>query len=195
MLFSEVTQTFDRIESTAKRLEFTSELAGLFSKASRADIGRIVYLCQGVVAPQFEGIELGIGDKLAAQAVARVSGVSVAKVEAEFRKAGDLGEAAVILLGQKLQKNLDFEPLTVSKVHDNFLSMATASGAGSQGAKIKLLCELLANSDGRQAKTIIRFCTNNMRIGIGEPTILDALSLVVAGDKSFRPELERAFNL
>ena len=195
MLFAEVTQTFDRIESTAKRLEFTSELAGLFSKASRADIGRIVYLCQGVVAPQFEGIELGIGDKLAAQAVARVSGVSVAKVEAEFRKAGDLGEAAVILLGQKLQKNLDFEPLTVSKVHDNFLSMATASGAGSQGAKIKLLCELLANSDGRQAKTIIRFCTNNMRIGIGEPTILDALSLVVAGDKSFRPELERAFNL
>ncbi len=195
MLFADVTQTFDRIERTASRLEFTGELAGLFSKASQEDIRKIVYLCQGVVAPQFEGIELGMGDKLAAQAVARVAGVGVAKVEAEFRKSGDLGEAAVALLGQKLQKSLDFEPLTVRKVHDNFLSMATASGTGSQGAKIKLLCELLANSSGREAKTIIRFCTDNMRIGIGEPTILDALSIVLAGDKSFRPEIERAFNL
>jgi len=33
------------------------------------------------------------------------------------------------------------------------------------------------------------------RLGVGEPTVLDALSVMKTGDKSLRAPLERAYNL
>jgi DNA ligase-1 len=61
--------------------------------------------------------------------------------------------------------------------------------------KIKGLVELLNNSTPKEAKYITRFPIGKLRLGIGDPTILDALSAYEAGDKSLREELERAYNL
>jgi DNA ligase-1 len=195
MLFSRLCCVFDRAEGTASRLAITDELSKLFLQTGRGQLRTVAYFCQGVIAPDFLGLEIGMGDRLAIAAIARISGAAEKKVGDEYRKLGDLGEAAQSLLSSRRQKSLGGGELTVEKVCNNFLRMAAASGAGSQEAKIRLLCELLSSAAGSESKTIVRFCTDNMRLGIGEPTIIDALSFAAAGDKSLRPEIERAFNL
>lgn len=195
MLFSDLCAVFDKLEATASRLSMTDGLAKLFRATPRSEIRKLVYFCQGVIAPDFEGVEIGVGDRLAVQAIARVAGVSHSVVDAEFRKKGDLGDAAQSLLSSRFQQSLASSELSVEKVYENFWKMATASGEGSQDTKITLLGELLSNSTGSEAKTIVRFCTDNMRLGIGEPTIIDALSVCICGDKFLRPPIERAFNL
>ncbi|MFQ5405651.1 MAG: ATP-dependent DNA ligase [Candidatus Micrarchaeia archaeon] len=195
MEFLRVARIFDRMESTSSRLRLTAELADLFKSSKSSEIRVLVYICQGVLVPPFKGVDLGIGDKLAQQSISIVSGTQVTEVESLYRKTGDLGVVAQRLFEKKQQRALGFKPLTVEKVYGNFYRVATASGFGSQDLKVKLLAELLSNSRETEAKTIVRFVTGNMRIGIGSPTILDAFSTMKVGDKSLRPTLERAFNL
>jgi len=195
MDFAYLAEIFARLETTTKRLELTDELAKLFANAQPSEVRILAYLCRGVLVPEHEGIQLGMGDKLCEQAIALVSGQPQKEVSALYRKTGDLGDAANILLEQKKQLSLGSSGLSVSKVYENFFKIATASGSGSQQHKIRLLAELLSNSRPQDAKIIVRFALGSLRLGIGEPTILDALSVARAGDKSLRPDLERAFNL
>ena len=62
MKFAVVAEYFEQLERTSKRKELVSILAGLFSKASVEEAGRLAYLCQGRVAPFFEPVELGMGE-------------------------------------------------------------------------------------------------------------------------------------
>jgi DNA ligase-1 len=195
MDFAELAAVFRKMEATTKRLEMTSELAELFRKASRRELRKLVYLCQGSLVPHHLGIELGIGEKLAVRAIGIVTGKAAADIEAHLRKSGDPGETAEELLQRKTQRLLHEERLTVEKVYDNFYRIATAGGGGSQELKIKLLSELLGNASPGEARLIVRFLISGLRVGVGEATIIDALSTWKAGDKSLRADLERAFNL
>lgn len=195
MEFSELANLFGRIESTRSRLEYTDELAKLFAKSSASEIKKIVYLCVGMLVPQHKGIEIGMGIRLAEQAIVIVSGSKEKEVEALYKKEGDLGSTAEKLFEKKSQHTLAGAALSVSKVYDNFTKIATSSGEGSQDAKIKLLAELLSNASPIEARFIVRFVQGNLRVGVGEPTILDALSVMSVGSKELRPDLERAFNL
>ena len=80
MDFSQIAGIFDKMEKTSKRLELTDDLANLFRQADVSEVRRLAYLCQGIVSPQFTGIELGVGDKLAQHAISLVSGKSVKEI-------------------------------------------------------------------------------------------------------------------
>ena len=196
MEFSKLAGVFEKLEATSKRLELTDDLAELFKATPENEIKIVAYLCAGVLLPEHHGIDLGLGDKFAERAIALVSGKSVKEVETDYRKTGDLGDTAERFATGRKQTSLSrATELSVKKVYDNFYKIATLTGTGSQDLKIKLLAELLSASDGVQAKAIIRFVTGGLRLGIGEPTILDALSVARQGDKGLRPALERAFNM
>ena len=80
-------------------------------------------------------------------------------------------------------------------VYDSFYKIAGTAGLGSQELKIKHLVELLNNCNPADSIYIIRFVLGRLRLGVGDPTILDALSVCSVGDKSLREPLERAFNV
>ncbi|MEM4389522.1 MAG: ATP-dependent DNA ligase [Candidatus Micrarchaeia archaeon] len=195
MLFYEMAMAFERIEATTLRLEITAILAELFRKASADEIDKIVYLSQGMVAPPFEGMDIGLGEKFVEQAIALASGYARKEVEALYRKEGDLGKVAEKLLAEKKQATLAREALTVERVHASLMRIAKASGEGSQEFKIKVLAELFNNATPLEARYIARIPLDQLRLGVGDPTILDALSYWAKGDKSFRESLERAYNL
>ena len=54
----------------------------------------VCHLCQGLIAPEFAGVDLGLAEKLAVRAVATAAGASPAEVTALVRATGDLGLAA-----------------------------------------------------------------------------------------------------
>ena len=73
--------------------------------------------------------------------------------------------------------------------------IANAEGTGSQGQKLDLLAGLLTRATPLEARYLVRQVTGNLRLGVGTPTILDALAQVYAGGRKARPVLERAYNI
>ncbi len=171
------------------------DVSEVFKQCTPKQARQVTLLMQGIVAPPHEGIELGMADKLAERAIQIVSGKSAKEVETAYRKKGDLGDAAEELLSQRRQHALSRSELSVEKVYDNFYKIAASAGGGSQDHKIKLLAELLSNAEPNEAKIIIRFVTGNLRLGVGESTLIDALSEARSGGKELSAEIGRAFNL
>ena len=195
MKFSLVAEAFEKIESTSSRLEITDILAELFSNAENNEIGNLIYLCQGTIAPKFTGIDIGMGEKLVESAIASAMGFSKKEVEDLYYKLGDLGLVSMELGSKKKQQALFSRKLMLNEVYSSMIKISTSNGSGSQDLKIKVLVDLLGNSSPVEAKFITRFPIGTMRLGVGDPTILDALSIKTVGDKSLRETIERAYNL
>ncbi|HEY4463792.1 MAG TPA: ATP-dependent DNA ligase, partial [Streptosporangiaceae bacterium] len=151
------------------------------------------YLGQGLIAPEFAGVDLGLAEKLAVRAVAAAAGASPGEVTALVRQTGDLGLAAEQLLAMTAAGRP--ATLTVPAVVDTLHEIAAAQGPGSQGRKLDLLAGLLARATPLEARYLLRLVTKGLRLGIGTPTILDALAQVFTGGRAARPVLERAYNI
>ncbi len=195
LLFADVAKVFDELEKRSGRLEMTDILADLFRKTKEKGIDKLVYLMQGILAPPYEGIDLGVGEKFAIEAIAASSGYTRPEVERHYKKSGDLGDTAEELLEKRKQTALSTMEMDIGHVYDAMMRIASASGPGSQEHKIKILTEMLNNSSPLEARYLVRFVLGRLRLGVGDPTILDALSVAHAGDKSLRDSLERAYNV
>jgi DNA ligase-1 len=188
-----VAEAYRDLEQASGRLMLIDRLSALLAETPQELLPTVCYLCQGLVAPEFAGVDLGLAEKLALRAVATATGVEPETVVAELREAGDLGQAAEQLLAATAQ---DRKPrLQVAAVVDTLHEIASAEGPGSQGRKLDLLAGLLALATPLEARYLLRLVTGNLRLGIGTPTILDALAQVYAGSRKDRPVLERAYNI
>lgn len=193
--FFTVAEVFDKLEGISGRLEMTDVLAELFKKTKSEEVDKLVYMMQGVLAPPYEGIDLGVGEKFAIEAIASSSGYTKQQVEKHYKKSGDLGQTAEDLLSKRKQQSLATREMDIIYVYTALVKVAKSAGPGSQELKIKLLTELLNNSSPLESRFIIRFALARLRLGVGDPTILDALSVTTVGDKSMREKLDRAYNI
>jgi DNA ligase 1 len=188
-----VAEAYRDLEQASGRLMLIDRLAALLEQTPQQLLPTVCYLCQGLVAPEFAAVDLGMAEKLALRAVATATGAETAEVIATLREAGDLGQAAEQLLAETAG---DREPtLQVAGVVDTLHQIASAEGPGSQGRKLDLLAGLLALATPLEARYLLRLVTGSLRLGIGTPTILDALAQVYAGSRKDRPVLERAYNI
>lgn len=194
MLFSEIAEVFDELERTSSRLEMTSILSEFFRMLDPGSLKDVVYLSQGKLHPDFYPNELGMADKLVLRSIAFVSGTSESKVEDMWKKEGDPGTVAESLVKGRGQMTLFSEPLTLERVLKNLDLIENAEGRDSQDKKMKYLSQLLRDSGPIEARYLCRIVTGRMRVGAGSMTILDALADAF-GEKTDRPEVERAFNI
>ena len=192
MRFSRLSEYFSKIEATPKRLEITAILADLFKEAPKEEVGEICYLTLGRLAPQYEAVEFFLAEKMLLRVLAKAYEVDEEKVRALYRKAGDLGNVAEGLAEGKRQKS---QGKSVGEVYKKLREIAEAAGAGSQEKKVNLMSELLKALDPLSARYVVRIPVGKLRLGFSGKTILDALSIALAGDKSLRPTLERAYNV
>ena len=195
MEFAVLAESFKKMEDTTKRLELTQLLVELFKKTSPKLISKIVYLIQGKLRPDFEGIELGVAEKLAIKAISKSSGIPIIKIEDEYRKGGDLGHAASKILEQKSQTTFVIEDITVERVYETLYKIAKLEGTGSQDMKIKYISSLLNDANPLEARFILKILLGILRLGIAENTVMDALAIAYTGTKENRESLERAYNV
>ncbi len=193
MLFSKLAQYFSRIEATSKRLEITAVLAELLKESSPEEIDKICYLVLGQLAPLYEGVEFNLASKTLIRVMAEAYGAPSAEVEKIVQEKGDLGDAAEELAKSRA-KTSEVSPST-SEVYRKLREIAETSGPGSQERKVRGMAELFRSLDSLSAKYVARIPVARLRLGFSDKTILDALSVVEAGDKSLRPVLERAYNI
>ena len=192
MKYEVIAEAYRDLEQASGRLILIDRLAELLVRTPEDLLPTVCYLCQGLVAPEFAAVDLGLAEKMALRAVATATDLEPTEVVAAVREAGDLGQAAE----QLLEATGDRRPqLEVAAVVDTLHQIARAEGSGSQRRKLELLVGLLAQSTPLEARYLLRLVTGNLRLGIGTPTILDALAQVYTGNRKDRPVLERAYNI
>jgi len=192
MQFSHLAQYFEKLEAETKRNELVAILAQMFRESTVAEIDKICYLTQGRIAPFFEPLEIGMADKMVAEAIGRAFGKTKGEVLKEYEKKGDLGLVAQELAEKRKAKK--GKKLAVSEAFDILKEIAKTTGKGTVGKKVSSLFLLLSQLDPISVKHVVRIPMGRGRLGIGDPTILDALSYAKKGDKSLRPDLEQAYN-
>ncbi|MEO2264952.1 MAG: ATP-dependent DNA ligase, partial [Nitrosopumilus sp.] len=195
MEFAILADSFNKMESTRKRLELTQFLVELFEKTPHEVISKIVYLIQGKLRPDFEGVELGVAEKLAMRAISKSSGIPIKTIEDEYRKKGDLGHAASIILEQKTQTTFLVEDITIERVYETLFKIAKLEGTRSQDMKIKYISSLLNDASPLEANFILKILLGTLRLGIAENTVMDALAIAFSGSKDNRKILEYAYNV
>ncbi|GJN94118.1 hypothetical protein Rhopal_007192-T1 [Rhodotorula paludigena] len=170
--YAALTATFSKIAATTKRLEISAYLTHFLVEViekTPEDLLKTVYLCINRLAPEYESLELGIGESLLMKAIGESCGRTLAQVKAEYKKIGDLGEVA--FNSRTRQKTLfKSKPLVVRGVFDELKKVAKTSGKDSQGRKVGLIKSLLAKCEGEETKFLIRSLEGKLRIGLAEKT-------------------------
>jgi DNA ligase-1 len=200
VLYEMVAEAYHDLEGARGRLELIDRLAALLAQTPVELLPTVSYLCQGQIAPEFAGVDLGLAGKLATRALADAAGVTGEQVLVVLRDTGDLGEAAERLLTDNPSGRPVTPPdgparLEVADVVDVLRQIAADAGSGSQARKLTRLVDLLHRATPREARYLVRLVTGTLRLGIGTPSILDALAQVYAGSRAARPVLERAYNI
>ncbi|KAJ2339268.1 ATP-dependent DNA ligase Cdc17, partial [Coemansia sp. RSA 2618] len=169
---------FAKIEATTKRLEITALCRDFLAQVmaiGQRQLVCVVMLCLTKIAPDHEGIELGIGESILIKSIASATGRQVARVKQEHQELGDLG--TVVMRGKSNQRTMfKPKPLDVAKVFATFREIAMTSGANSIQKKSALITGLLASCSEVEAKYLIRSLEGRLRIGLAESTVQTALA-------------------
>ncbi|KAF5543718.1 DNA ligase 1 [Fusarium mexicanum] len=193
--------TFSLVEMTTKRLiimEHCSLFLRQVMRLTPEDLLSTVLLMINKLAPDYAGIELGIGESLIMKAIGETTGRSLQVIKADQKEIGDLGLVAV--KSRSTQRTM-FKPkaLTIKGVHQGLMNIATVTGNGAQGRKVdgikKLLAAADANSTGKvditkdkggpsEAKFIIRFLEGKLRLGLAERTVLVSLAQAIVAHEA-----------
>ncbi|MDV3278610.1 MAG: ATP-dependent DNA ligase [Nitrososphaerales archaeon] len=195
MRYAAVADYYARLEGISGRNEMTEVFSSLLKETPKAELSILVYLTQGKLRPDYEGVELGLAEKMTLRALNSTTGLSSDEVYKTYVKLGDIGSAAEKLLEAKAQGTLFSQALSLRRVYDTLLRIARQSGEGSVDAKQKELISLLNDASPREAKFIMRTVTGELRLGVADYTVLDACALAFLGSKKERPSIERAYNV
>ena len=195
MDFLTIAEIFEEMQKTNSRLVLIDHLVTLFKSTPVNTIKKIIYLLQGKLSPAYEGIELGLGEKLTIRAIAESSGISVKEVEEKYGIIGDLGETAKEISKNKYQQTLLSEKITIERIYSTFEKIAKSLGSQSQIIKLRLVSSLLNDATPLESKYIIKFLLGNLRLGIAEYSIIDALAIAFTGNKNNRKKIEETYNI
>src|ERR1700687_6177774 len=138
MKFSELSGYLDQLEATRSRNELVRILSELYKACSVDEIEPITYLIQARLAPFFEPVEIGLGERLLITAMAAAYGHSKEEVTKLVKQAGDVGVTA-----QGLTPKTRRDTPSVVEVHRRLREIAGTSGEGSLKAKLDLFAALL----------------------------------------------------
>ncbi|MBI4148974.1 ATP-dependent DNA ligase [Candidatus Woesearchaeota archaeon] len=175
MKYADLVQLYESLENTSKRLGKIALIGAFLRKTPVEQLEQVVLLLQGLVFPKHAEQKIGIAERSVIKALGVASGKSMEAIEQQWKKIGDLGEVAKSVIQKKSQSTLFSSHLTVHKVLTNLCELAELEGAGTVDKKISLITELLSAATGAEAKYIIRTLLEDLRIGVKEGVLRDAI--------------------
>jgi DNA ligase-1 len=191
LTFRTLAEAFEQLEHTSSRKQLTTILADLLRQVDADAIGEVAYLLQGRVAPLYQPIEFGLGERSVEKAVGDAYGVDPAEVRRHSSRVGDLGLVVAELAAASPRESTR----TVRDVFAQLRSIADISGSGSGERKLAVLRGLLSDLDPVSAKHLVRIPLGNSRLGVGDATVLAAFNEArLDGAKADQVTLEDAYN-
>ena len=159
------------LEGTSSRLTLIELVTQLFRSIERPEeIEQVCYLVQGRVAPFFVALEMGMAEKSVTRSLALAYHTTPEHVEALYATLGDLG-----LVAGQVNREAESVPtaLSVDEVFLGLKTIAQTSGKGAIEHKSARLVDLLTRVDDVSAKYVVRILLGNLRLCIGDATVLD----------------------
>ena len=175
MKYQHLSEFYEQATATTKRLEKTEILSNFLRNISEKDKD-VIYLLLGDIYPEYDERRIGISNQLAIKAIAKATGNEEKSVIHEWKTIGDLGKVAEILTKHKKQSTLQSHILTTEKVLENLRKLPEFTGKGTVNKKLSLITELLTSASPVEAKYLIRTLLADLRIGIKESVIRDAMA-------------------
>jgi len=181
MDYSRLVDIYEQLNKTTKRLEKTHIISEFLKELSIEDMDHVMLLLEGRVFPNYDAREIGVASRLMLKSLSIATGISIDKIENEWKKQGDLGLVAESLVKTKKQATLVSTRLTAKKVFDNLRKLADLEGEGTVERKTQLIAELLTSSKPIESKYIVKTILEEMRIGVGEGAMRDAIAWAFFG--------------
>ena len=188
MQFAEFAARASEMETEPADLATVALVRDLFCDAGD-DLTVVVRFVQGRVFPAWDSTTLDVGPRLLREAIARAAGQNVTAGDVEDRLA-DAGEIGAVAAGYDFggQRGLAAfaggggDGLSVCEVDETLRELAAASGAGSEDRKLNTLFGLFNRASPEEAKYLARLVLGEMRIGVGEGTVRDAVAEAFLAD-------------
>jgi len=183
MNYKKLAELYESLGNTTKRLEKTKILSKFLEYIPDSD-KEVLYLLLGNIYPDYSEKKIGISTQLTIKSISKSTGTEEKKVVQEWKEIGDLGKVSEKLTKSKKQSTLHSHILTTKKVLDNLRKLPELEGKGTVGKKLSLITELLTSASPIEALYLVRTLIGDLRVGVKESTIRDAMTL------AFFPNLE-----
>jgi len=163
----------EAIAATAKKLLKTGIVADYLKSRSTDEAAVSAVFLSGRPFPAWEESTLQIGGRSLWQIVGALSGKNEGELTAVYRRLGDLGAVAGESLPERSQQGLN-----VLEVEGVFRQIAAARGPA---AKTAIVRDLLSRATPLEAKYIVKIMTGDLRIGLKESLVEDAIARAYGG--------------
>jgi len=160
----------EKIRATTKKLEKVELLGTYFAALAEEDLGPAALCSTGRPFPASDGRTLNCGWAILKGALLTVSGMSEADYRSTYQRYSDSGDTAEALLQGRTQP----EPWPLADLPRFFARLAETRGPLE---KRELLQSRLARLDPLAAKYLIKIITGDLRIGLKEGLVEEALAL------------------
>ncbi|MBX6359126.1 MAG: ATP-dependent DNA ligase [Acidobacterium ailaaui] len=168
------------LASTSRKLEKRDLMVDSLRQLSARDAGRAALYLSGRPFAEADSRTLQVGGSLLSKALAELTGADPETLSAAYRRHGDLGAAAEELLANS-RKPPCAQALTMEELEQSFAQIASASGTAS---RMRLLLDLLGRATPLEAKYLIKLVTGDMRIGVKQSLVEEAIARAYNADLS-----------
>lgn len=162
-------ETCDAVAATTKKLEKIRLVSQLLRSLSLEDAVRAAIFLTGRAFPRNDERILGVGGTQLYRLVADLAGKDEGQLSEVYRQHGDLGSVAAELL-EAAHSGGD---ASLSEVANTFAKLPLLR---SQAGKYDLLKSLFSGASGRDIKYIIKIITGDLRIGLKESLVEEAIA-------------------
>jgi len=184
MKYSKMSNLYEELSKTSSSLEKTAILANFLRELKKEKEKDIIYLLKGRIFADYDEREIGISTQLTIKSLSKATGHTEKEVVNKFKSLGDLGKVAEELTKSKTQHTLSSTTLTAEKVLSNLRKLIEFEGKGTVEKKIALISELLTSATSIESKYLTRTVLGNLRIGIGEGVLRDAIVIACFKEKN-----------
>jgi DNA ligase 1 len=170
-------RTCAAIAATASKLEKIALVAGYLRELDDDDLAPAARYFTGNPFPQAQDRSLAVGGRTIVEAAATTWGVDDAALSVAYRATGDLGAALGPFVRPSHDLGLFRETLTPARLYALLVEIADASGKNAQKRR-RVLCERIfsACTDPLEATYVIKIMTGELRIGLREGLVVDAVA-------------------
>jgi ATP-dependent DNA ligase len=175
MKYKKLVECYEKVSNTSKRLTKTYYVSELIKKTDTEEIDEVLLLLNGRIYPPWDKHDIGVAARLIIKALVLATGTNTKKVEKEWKKTGDLGVATSNMMKKKEQSTLFSSELSIKKVFNDLRKLSKTTGKGAVDQKIKIISGLLSSASDIEAQYIVRTVLEDLRVGIGDGTIRDAI--------------------
>lgn len=162
-------ETCEAVGRTTKKNEKVRLVGDYLRSLGTQDAALAAVFFTGSPFPRSEEKVLGVGGSLVWEVVSRLAGDDADTMAAVYRRHGDLGDAAEELLAGRTQG----AGLSLSEAAAAFEALAGLRGTSQ---KVLMLDDLLGRAHPAEAKYIIKIITGDLRIGLKENLVEEALA-------------------